>query len=76
MLREFVSNQVLRQVLRSVDLDPAEAPLRASLVASQLAGLALVRYVIKLEPLASLPHDAVVAAIGPNIQRYVTGPLS
>jgi AcrR family transcriptional regulator len=75
LLREFITTQVLRRVLERVDLDPREAPLRASLVASQLAGLAMARYLLKLEPLASAPAEQVVAAIGPAVQRYITGDL-
>jgi hypothetical protein len=59
----------------ALGLDQADAPLRTNLVASQIAGLAMIRYVIKLEPLASAPPDVVVAAIAPTIQRYVTGDL-
>lgn len=76
LLREFITTQMIRHVLpRLTALDPADRALRASLVASQMAGLAMVRYVLKLEPLASAPHEVVVAAIGPNLQRYVTGDL-
>lgn len=75
LLREFLTTQIMRRVMQSLALDPAEAPLRASLVASQMAGLAVARYLIKLEPLASAPRDTLVAAIAPNVQRYVTGEL-
>jgi AcrR family transcriptional regulator len=75
LLREFLTTQVLRRVLDHVDMDPAEVPTRGNLVASQLAGMALIRYVIKLEPLASAEPEAVVAAVGPNIQRYLDQPL-
>lgn len=76
LLREFVTTQMIRHVLPKLPTaDPADTPLRASLVATQMAGLAMVRYVLKLEPLASAPHEVVVAAIGPNVQRYVTGDL-
>jgi AcrR family transcriptional regulator len=76
LMREFVTTQMIRHVLpKLTTLDPAEGPLRASLVASQVAGLAMIRYVLKLEPLASAPPEVVVAAVGPNIQRYVTGDL-
>lgn len=76
MLREFLVTQVLRRVLQHLDLDPAQLPLRGSLVATQLAGLAMMRYIIRLEPVASTPPDALVAAIGPTVQRYLTGDLS
>ena len=46
-----------------------------SLVASQMLGLILGRYVLALEPLASMPADAVVATYAPTIQRYLTGDL-
>ena len=49
---------------------------RSGLIASQLIGFALLRYVWKIEPIASMPEDAVVAAIAPNLQRYVDGDLS
>jgi AcrR family transcriptional regulator len=75
MLREFLTTQILRRVIKQLDLDPAEAPLRASLVASQIAGLAMMRYIIKLEPLASAPGETIVTMIGPTVQRYITGPL-
>jgi AcrR family transcriptional regulator len=76
LMREFLTTQILRRLVTEIDLDPAEAPLRISLVASQLAGLAMMRYIIKLEPLASLPAEQVVALIGPNVQHYVTGSLA
>ncbi|NJC69834.1 TetR/AcrR family transcriptional regulator [Planosporangium thailandense] len=75
MLREFITTQILRRVIAKLDLDPTEAPLRASLVASQLMGLIMARYIIKLEPLATAPRETLVATVGPTIQRYLSGPL-
>ncbi|MEU8214247.1 TetR family transcriptional regulator [Micromonospora taraxaci] len=75
LLREFVTTQVLRRVLEQLDVDPAQLPLRASLVATQMIGLAMMRYVVRLEPVASAAPETLVAAIGPTIQRYLTGPL-
>jgi len=54
-------------------LDVPDIALRAQLVASQLLGLALARYLLRLEPLASLPAADVVAAVGPTLQRYLDG---
>ena len=76
LLREFVVTQILRRAIAELIVDPAEAPMRAALVATQVAGLAVVRYVLKVEPLASAPAEDVVRAIGPNVQRYLTGKLS
>jgi AcrR family transcriptional regulator len=73
LLREFLTTQILRRAMRSLDLDPTEAPLRASLVASQMMGLGMIRYIVKVEPLASAPPEVVVAAMAPTIQRYLTG---
>lgn len=75
LIREFVTTQILRRAITILQIDPAEAELRASLVASQMSGLALVRYVVRVQPLASLPRETVVAAIGPTVQRYLTGEL-
>jgi AcrR family transcriptional regulator len=44
---------------------------RAGFIAAQLLGLALCRYILRLEPLASLAADEVVAAVAPSIQRYL-----
>jgi len=50
-----------------------DAQLRVQLVASQLLGLVVARYVLALEPLASLPPDEVVRQLAPTLQRYLTG---
>lgn len=76
LLREFVTTQLLRYVLPRLGVEPEEARLRASLVAAQMAGLAMIRYVLKLEPLASAPPEVVISAIAPTLQRYITGPLT
>jgi AcrR family transcriptional regulator len=75
MLREFINHVILRRVAKGLDLDPAEAGVRTSLVATQVAGLILARYIIRFEPVASMPPEALAAAIGPTLQRYLTGPL-
>jgi AcrR family transcriptional regulator len=75
LVRQFIVDRLVRNALLRMGVDKAEAPLRATLVASQMAGLVMVRYVLKAEPLASAKPDAIAAAIGPNVQRYITGPL-
>ncbi|GGO15795.1 MULTISPECIES: TetR/AcrR family transcriptional regulator [Micromonospora] len=75
LLREFITTQVLRRVLEQLDVDPAQLPLRGSLVATQMIGLAMMRHVVRLEPVASADPETLAAAIGPTIQRYLTGPL-
>jgi AcrR family transcriptional regulator len=71
MLREFVSSAILGTVTKAARLPDPE--LRAALVASQVVGLAFVRLVIRLEPVASASVDELVEAVGPTIQRYLTG---
>lgn len=58
-----------------VDLGVDDVERRLPFVASQLGGLILMRYVLELEPLASMPAADVVSVVGPTIQRYLTGPL-
>lgn len=75
LLREFLTTQIMRRVLTRVEVDQTEAPLRGALIASQMGGLVVVRYILRVEPLASAPADQVVALIAPTIQRYLTGPI-
>ncbi len=49
---------------------------RATLAGSQLVGLAMLRYVFRLEPVASSSVDRLVETVGPTIQHYLTGPLT
>jgi hypothetical protein len=73
LLREFLVSQVLRRVVGTLGLPKAEGEARGSLVASQLIGVVMARYVLRVEPLASASADELVAAIGPTVQRYLTG---
>lgn len=75
MLREFMVTQILRRAIKELGLDASDGPMRANLVASQLFGLAATRYILKLEPIASAPPERVVAAVGPTVQRYITGDI-
>jgi AcrR family transcriptional regulator len=56
--------------------DERDRLARSGLISSQMMGFALMRYVWKIEPVASMPDDEVVAAIAPNLQRYVDGDLT
>jgi AcrR family transcriptional regulator len=73
LARELVANRVVAAFARSLAVDQPE--LRANLIASQVVGLIMARYVIRVEPLASLDPQALVEAIAPNLQRYLTRPL-
>jgi AcrR family transcriptional regulator len=73
MLREFVSDAILSLVARAAE--PDDADFRAALVASQVVGLGFARLVLELEPVASASVDELARAIGPALQRYLTGDL-
>jgi AcrR family transcriptional regulator len=73
MMREFITTVLFGRLARGLGIDRPD--LRAALCGSQIVGLAMVRYVIRLEPLASADPDTVAAALGPTLQRYLTEPL-
>ncbi len=73
MFREFIRSEILPQVASRVGSDRQE--FRVGLAASQLFGLGLARYVLRLEPVASARREDLVAAAGPTITRYLTGSL-
>ncbi len=75
LLRQTVTRTVLSRVMSGVPGSPEEVALRGNLVASQMVGLMMARYVVRLEPLASLSPEEVVALLSPTIQRYMTGEL-
>ena len=75
LLRAFLSTQILRHLAGPLELDAAEAPLRTGLVASQIVGLVVARFIFRLEPLASMPAESLVDIIGSTVQRYLTGDL-
>lgn len=74
-LRVVFGAQVARAVAAVVD-DPAEAPVRAGLVATQMLGLALCRHILRLPPVVALDAEALIASVSDTVQRYLTGPLA
>ena len=75
LLRTFIMQVVLRDIATRVDEPAGSALERVNLVATQMSGLLLSRYILELEPLASMPVDRVVDWVAPTLQRYLTGPL-
>jgi AcrR family transcriptional regulator len=73
MMREFITRVLFGRLAVGLRMDQPD--LRAALAGSQIVGLVMVRYVLRLEPIASADPDTVAAAIGPTLQRYLTGPL-
>jgi AcrR family transcriptional regulator len=70
-LRSFMREYVLTAVSGVIGGDE-RARLRAMLAATNLVGTALMRYVIKVPPLATLPAEDVVRLIAPTVTRYLT----
>lgn len=65
-LRQFMETAVLARIAAALDLPP----LRLTAAASHMMGLAMVRYILAAEPMASATDDEVVALVAPVIQRY------
>jgi AcrR family transcriptional regulator len=84
LLRSSTTNDEAAQRMRKIfgtqlrpviaGLDPTDAPRRAGLIATQVLGLALCRYVLRLPPVVAMSHDEVVGWLGPTVQRYLEGP--
>ena len=76
LVRNFVGAAVLRRTAEGLlgHDDPA-ADTRVGLVLSQMLGLVLLRAVLGVEPVASMPPDRLAAAVAPTIARYLHGDL-
>lgn len=72
-LRAFLSSALMTPLAQAAGSDRPE--LRANLIAAQMVGLAVARYVIRLEPLASTGPDDLARVLGPTLDRYLTAPL-
>ncbi|WP_069167350.1 TetR/AcrR family transcriptional regulator [Nocardia altamirensis] len=67
--RTVFAEQVLPAVLRFGDA--ADAPRRGGLVVTQLLGIALCRYILRIPPVVGLTREALIADVAPTIQRYL-----
>jgi AcrR family transcriptional regulator len=77
---EASTREKLRRVVESslmgvsqLGIDERDRMVRSGLIASQIMGLAMMRYIWKIEPIASMSDDELVAAIAPNLQHYIEG---
>jgi AcrR family transcriptional regulator len=75
LVRSFLQEVVVVEIASRVDDPAGTGKIRAQLFASQLMGVVMARYIVKIEPFASLPAEQVAQAIAPNLQRYLTGDL-
>jgi len=67
MIRQFVTEALLTRLAGALDI----SPLRVTAAASQLVGLAMLRYLVGVEPLASADEEEIVHLVAPTIQRYL-----
>ncbi|MCV7409808.1 TetR family transcriptional regulator [Mycobacterium florentinum] len=73
-LRRIVEGSLMG--VSHLGVDERDRLIRSGLVSSQMLGFALMRYVWKIEPVASMTDDEVIAAVAPNLQHYVNGDLT
>jgi hypothetical protein len=71
LLREFIDREITGRL--TAMLATPDAALRAGMVNVQILGLAVARYVIRVEPIASASVDDLVARFGPVVQQCLTG---
>jgi AcrR family transcriptional regulator len=74
LVRDLLMERLLGPLARHLGGEDPE--LRASLAASQVAGLAFARHVVGLPRLASATPEELAAALGPVLEHYLTGDLS
>ena len=72
LMREGIAQLILQPVSQAIG--GTDAALRVSMVATQLIGLALTRYVIELEPVASADVATLIDRLAPVLQLHLTGP--
>ena len=73
-LRRIVESSLIG--VSQLGVDERDRMVRSGLISSQIMGLAMMRYVWRIEPVASMSDDEVVAAVAPNLQRYIEGEIS
>lgn len=73
LLRGLIEQRIRDPIARALGTEDAE--LRAALMGSQIVGLVMARYVLRVEPLASLSPAELVEKVAPTFQRYLAGPL-
>ncbi|MFC0602011.1 TetR family transcriptional regulator [Streptomyces palmae] len=73
VLRGLIERRILARMAGEL-ADVPQPGLRAQLAAGQLIGIAMLRYVLRMEPIASAETEEIVAMVGPIVQRYLTAP--
>jgi AcrR family transcriptional regulator len=71
LLREFIDREITGRL--AAMLDTPDAALRAGMVNVHILGLAVARYIVRIEPIASSSVDELVTRFGPLVQHCLTG---
>jgi hypothetical protein len=72
VLRGLIERRLLQRV--AGELQVADPKFRVQMAAGHLIGIAMLRYVIKMEPVASAEVEEIIAMVAPTLQRYLTQP--
>ncbi|WP_109420974.1 TetR/AcrR family transcriptional regulator [Mycobacteroides franklinii] len=75
LVRVFFREVLVNIIAERVDNPVGSGVLRAEFAITQMAGILVGRYILAIEPLASLTSEQIALTVGPNIQRYLTGEL-
>ncbi|OHT88203.1 TetR/AcrR family transcriptional regulator [Mycobacteroides saopaulense] len=75
LVRVFFREVLVNIIAERVDNPAGSGVLRAEFAITQMAGILVGRYIMEVEPLASLTAEEIALTVGPNIQRYLTGEL-
>ncbi|MDN3351025.1 TetR family transcriptional regulator [Actinomadura sp. DC4] len=83
LLRSAVTNEAAADRMRtifatqvgSVLSRSADGPARAALISTQLLGLALCRYILRIPEAVALDTETLVRSLGPTVERYLSDPL-
>ncbi|WP_082392719.1 TetR/AcrR family transcriptional regulator [Nocardia arizonensis] len=73
--RMFILEVVLERVRERIATPEDDGRVRIGLLATQMMGVLVARKLIGVEPIASMPVADLAAAVGPTMQRYLTGPV-
>jgi AcrR family transcriptional regulator len=68
-LREFFTQAIVARIASTLDIPY----IRMQAAVAQMSGLLMLRYILRLEPLASAEIDELVDLVGPTLQRYLAG---
>jgi AcrR family transcriptional regulator len=69
LVRQFIQGQLYRQI--AAELPEPDAELRIDLAMSQLLGIAYLRHILGVEPIASTPVDELIARVAPTIDAHL-----